>query len=369
MEYKICPICDQKMTKPHYCDHCRQRIRNPLTIDVNYYLNERHPDTEHDCSFHDYNDPAYNMQQETWQPSRQTMSDQSAGQTAPNQTARQVVPNQPRRTASNRPARQVVPNQPRKAATVKKSFGSGERAALLISIIIIFVVATAIISVFFSLFSAMQMRTPDGGALSFYPSEDSFGGFLEQLTLGTDEDYEEGNYENRELDEADVIAAGVNCNSYGHFHVTKEEMADELLAFLADMGYSVESEDTFTSNTEDSYGYTSFNRYDSFYFNSRTSMEIHSDTATGQLHSVNISWTGADKTIQIAEKIIAIFRDSGDWSLSEADTAAWLDDLKNRLAKLEYEDVTPEELSHSVYVFVSSYESDGYYISFSNWGN
>lgn len=367
MEYKICPVCDQKMTRAHYCSHCRQWVRNPLTINVDYYLNERHPDAEHDCSFHDYSDPAYHMQQATWQPSRQTVSDQTAGQIVPNQTARQVVPNQPRRTAPKRPMRQVVPNQPRSTAKARKPFGAGARTALLISVIIIFAIATAILSIFFSLFSAVQNRTPEGSALSFYPSGDSFSAFLEQWNIDAGGDYEEPEYEYRELDDADVIAAGVNCSSYGHFQVTGDEMADELLAFLADMGYSVESKDTFTSNTEDSYGYTSFNRYDSFYFDSRTSMEILSDTATNQLHSVNISWTGADETIQVAEKITAILRASGDWSLSEADTAAWLDDLKSCLPKLEYEDVTPEALNHSVYVFVSSYESDGYYISISNW--
>ena len=365
MEYKICPICDQKMTKPHYCDHCRQRIRNPLTIDVNYYLNERHPDAEHDCSFHDYDDPAYNMQPNTWQPSRQTVSGQSSGQTVSSQPVRRAVPNQS--------ARQSVPNQPRRAAKTAKTSRAGDRTALIVSVIIIFVIAVSVISVFLSLFNTMLKGTSEGGAfpgaVSLYPSENSLDELLEQWNNNAAGDPEEDKYESWELDEADVIAAGVNCSSYGHFHVTGEQMSDELVAFLSDMGYSVESDDVFTSNTEDSYGYTSFNRYDSFYFGSGTSMEIRSDTATNQLHSINISWSGADETIQIAEKITAILRASGDWSLSEADTAAWLDDLKRRLPKLEYEDVTPEELSYSVYVFVSSYESNGYYISFSNWGD
>lgn len=53
MIYQICPICDQKLTKRNYCSHCHQRIKKPLTINVDYYLNERHPDTAHDCTYHD----------------------------------------------------------------------------------------------------------------------------------------------------------------------------------------------------------------------------------------------------------------------------------------------------------------------------
>ncbi len=362
MEYKICPICDQKMTKPHYCDHCRQRIKTPLTINVDYYLNERHPDTEHDCSYHDYNDPAYNMpsQQTAWQPDRQIK---------PNQPRRrQVIPNVPRRAQSGIPGQMSMPFGQKKtypaasgapAPSSSASRTSGHKTAPIIALIVIFIIAASLMSVFSFIYSAMKDIMSGDFALSRYEITDLWD---------TGGDYEPAaEYESWELDDADVIAAEVNCSSYGHFQVTEDEIADDLLAFLAEMGYSATSDDTFTSNTEDSYGYTSFNRYTSFYFDNRGSLEILSDTATDQLHSVNISWTGADETIRIAEKITSILRANDDWSLSESDTAAWLDDLKDRLPKLEYEDVTPEDLRHSVYVFVSSYESDGYYISFDRW--
>ncbi len=340
MEYRICPICDQKMTGAHYCVHCRQWIRNPLTINVNYYLNERHPDTEHDCSYHDYDDPAYKM------PSPQTV---------PNQAARTAVP--------NRPVRKVIPNQPRRTA---QASGTGGRNILPAVVIAIFIIAMCVITVFFSLFKAIQDWIPDDIALS----ADSLDELLEQWDPGADNgDYEDVEYKSWELDESDVASAGVNCNSYGHFSVTGEQMASGLADAILDMGYSAGSDDSFSTNTEDSFGYTSFNKYRYYTFSSGDSLSVISDTATDQLHSVSISWADPDEALQIAKTVTALMRDSGDWTLSEAETAAWLDNLKNRLPELEYESVTPEGLGSGIDIFVASYESDNYYISFNNWGD
>jgi hypothetical protein len=52
MKKRICPICDQVMTLPHYCETCRSFVKNPWIRDVTYYLNERHPEDESGCSYH-----------------------------------------------------------------------------------------------------------------------------------------------------------------------------------------------------------------------------------------------------------------------------------------------------------------------------
>ena len=52
MKMKICPCCDQPI-EGIYCKGCRKIVLKPMEQDVNYYLNTRHPDFEHACTYHD----------------------------------------------------------------------------------------------------------------------------------------------------------------------------------------------------------------------------------------------------------------------------------------------------------------------------
>lgn len=49
---KVCPICEQVMTIPHYCKFCRQFVKTPYVRDITYYLNESHPADEKECTYH-----------------------------------------------------------------------------------------------------------------------------------------------------------------------------------------------------------------------------------------------------------------------------------------------------------------------------
>ena len=49
---KMCPVCDLPVNAGNYCPRCRRVIRNPYTQNVDYYLNERHPEHETECGFH-----------------------------------------------------------------------------------------------------------------------------------------------------------------------------------------------------------------------------------------------------------------------------------------------------------------------------
>lgn len=46
MKQKYCPYCDQKMKISHYCQECRRIVWQPYEQNVDYYLNERHPQSE-----------------------------------------------------------------------------------------------------------------------------------------------------------------------------------------------------------------------------------------------------------------------------------------------------------------------------------
>ena len=51
MKDKYCPYCDQKMTSGLYCKGCKRIVLHPYWQDVDYYLNERHPQQETDCLY------------------------------------------------------------------------------------------------------------------------------------------------------------------------------------------------------------------------------------------------------------------------------------------------------------------------------
>ena len=60
---RVCPICDQVMTGRHYCRICHSLVRHPRIQDVTYYLNERHPQNETACSYHDsYHDSVHRQE-------------------------------------------------------------------------------------------------------------------------------------------------------------------------------------------------------------------------------------------------------------------------------------------------------------------
>lgn len=63
MKKHICPICDKAMPTGHFCTNCKSWIKEPWTMDVNFYLNESHPQEESDCDYHDqkYFDRAMNQ--------------------------------------------------------------------------------------------------------------------------------------------------------------------------------------------------------------------------------------------------------------------------------------------------------------------
>lgn len=52
MMQRICPVCDQVMKHAHYCSACHSWVKDPMYMNVTYYLNERHPKKEAHCSYH-----------------------------------------------------------------------------------------------------------------------------------------------------------------------------------------------------------------------------------------------------------------------------------------------------------------------------
>ena len=135
MVKRICPICDQEMKNSHFCTVCRKWVSHPYMVNMDFYMNERHPQDEKGCEYHE---PSF-MKQPVKQPPRQTISQaakqplrQPVGQAAkqppsqsPRQTISQAAKQPPRSTvsqSSRQPASQAAKQPLRQNAAAPVSY-------------------------------------------------------------------------------------------------------------------------------------------------------------------------------------------------------------------------------------------------------
>lgn len=52
MRKRICPVLPIRSWKAATAGDARRFVKTPLIVDVNYYLNERHPASEENCQYH-----------------------------------------------------------------------------------------------------------------------------------------------------------------------------------------------------------------------------------------------------------------------------------------------------------------------------
>jgi Zn-finger nucleic acid-binding protein len=108
-------------------------------------------------------------------------------------------------------------------------------------------------------------------------------------------------YGYRDLDEAEVLAAGEHCSGFDHFDTDGREISRSMVQFLEkeEYGYGISSQETYGDNYEfkqDGDPLTFYETVESVYLEARTSDEVNSgeedyeyvdinyDTATGELH-------------------------------------------------------------------------------------
>lgn len=103
----VCPICDKVMPTKHICPNCKSWVKEPYTMDVNYYLNETHPQDEIDCSYHDLNSlgRVMNTSQKAMSETQPVMR-QTSAHINPRQVTRTPVP------AQQKPAQETKRRSP-----------------------------------------------------------------------------------------------------------------------------------------------------------------------------------------------------------------------------------------------------------------
>lgn len=295
MIQRICPICDQVMKSAHYCRQCRRWVKHPYVRDAACYLNERHPQDEAECSYHVME--RQSVQQPMQQPMRQPV--QSAQPTHPAHSIQQSSQDgawKPVKlpqggTGSARPARR--PGLEKSARP-----RSGNWAALGI-----FLVAAVI-----SILSAVS------GPLS-----DMVRGVLEpaseyDIDLG---DYTGEDGSNHELEEADVIARGAECNTRGHFAVKGKDMERPVQEVLRAAGLQVVRTNTYSYNEAYDDGETWFTTWTTIELagegeDSYQYVELDSDTGTGRLHEISISLDDPGQLAAVASSILKLLAAEGE---------------------------------------------------------
>lgn len=283
MIQRICPVCDKVMKSAHYCRNCRSWVKDPWVREVNYYLNERHPQNEKACSYHEEN------------------------------RGRDYQIRQSRPSAAQ--------SKPRSGASKKNKS---------INLVIVIIIA---IYITFMLLSA-------GMAGSFRKS--LFGGSGSGFELHV-ENYGNEVYETapaelayHELEDAAVIAAGEACSSRGHFDLQGEELQQSLEEILEALGYEL----------EDCYKYSSNEIYDSgeSWYDTVISMdlawdendtyqyiEINYDTATGDLHEVSVVMSDGTAASAVTVAALKYMEDAGAVPQDQACSETVAEELRSGL--------------------------------------
>lgn len=310
MVQRICPICDQIMKSAHYCRTCRQWVKNPWVRDVDYYLNERHPQNEADCTYHERNPKEQGNPRGLRQAAGRggsagsSMQTGRAGGSSP-QTGfpggSSALPGVPRGSAAlpglSGSARQKHPvqNTYRQRGTQKP-----------VSLILVIVIAVYLVV----MLMGAVLRGSAWNLLSGGSGGSSFTGYEKTETALAQPAY-------RELEDGDVIASGEACNSRMHFDIPGETLLDPVKEALDAMGYEV----------EDSYSYSTNEIYNSgeSWFETVISMElapedgddayqyieINYDTATGELHEVDVVMSDGEDAVKMAAAVLKYLEDAG----------------------------------------------------------
>lgn len=347
MKTKVCPYCDQPI-KGMYCKGCKRVVLEPVEYEMTYYLNQRHPEHEKDCSYH-----GDTMQSDSVRTSNQRMTPWEAedkkaqikarmearkleqknapraekksteknraerSSTEKNSTARNAMQmdaarERERKEAARRQEQMYQPSRTWKTMDANRksqeTSGVGKRIFIGILIYLIIVFGGSLIALtgagisnlghFFKLFSGSgvyeTVREPES-ASAWEGSSD-----LNEWERSAEE----------------VQEAGEACTGYGHFRViyTEEEGPEYLKQLLEEMGFHVWEEMTYTYNSEMTYDswyqmvYSYTIETDEEYIGS---IEIDTDTATGQIHGFSVYSSEEDHFYGLADVVLNYIEEMG----------------------------------------------------------
>ena len=335
MKQRYCPYCDQKMTSGLYCSGCKRIVWHPYVQDVDYYLNERHPQHESDCLYHDGGSE--------YPGSRASGTDSYAGvfkgngtststQGGKKKTNREKKAADPFRNMRNRMTGQrnafehmksQLEQYRSQADTCQSGTYSSQSAKNIMDRVnsergrkkpFTGILIVVIIWLVFSVGGNLLFLITHAIRESIYGIENIFDSSSGDLWSSADSNAVEVLGEG-ELSDEEVRAIGTNCTNYGHYDAQLADVTAALDRLLPQYGFSEWSmEDTYSYNyaSDDMSWYNTdqacYLSRDGEYVGSIT---IYADTATDDLHGIGAYSSNEEAFYQIVDVLEAAFQEFG----------------------------------------------------------
>ena len=335
MKRRYCPYCDQKMTSGLYCSGCKRIVWHPYVQDVDYYLNERHPQHESDCLYHDGGSE--------YPGSRASGTDSYAGvfkgngtststQGGKKKTNREKKAADPFRNMRNRMTGQrnafehmksQLEQYRSQADTCQSGTYSSQSAKNIMDRVnsergrkkpFTGILIVVIIWLVFSVGGNLLFLITHAIRESIYGIENIFDSSSGDLWSSADSNAAEVLGEG-ELSDEEVRAIGTNCTNYGHYDAQLADVTAALDRLLPQYGFSEWSmEDTYSYNyaSDDMSWYNTdqacYLSRDGEYVGSIT---IYADTATDDLHGIGAYSSNEEAFYQIVDVLEAAFQEFG----------------------------------------------------------
>ena len=303
--------------------------------DVDYYLNERHPQHESDCLYHD-GGSEYPGSSASGTDSytgtfkgNGTSTRIQGGKKKTNQEKKTVDPfrNMGNRTTGQRNAFEHMKSQLEQYRSQADTFQSGTHSSQSAKNIMdrvnsergrkkpfTGVLIVVIIWLVFSIGGNLLFMIGHAVREAIYGVEDIFNSSSGDLWSSADSNAEEVLGEG-ELSAEEVRAIGVNCTNYGHYDAQLADVTAALERLLPQYGFSEWSmEDTYSYNYAS--GDMSWYNTDQAYYLNRDgeyvgSITIYADTATDDLHGIGAYSSDEEAFYQIVDVLEAAFQEFG----------------------------------------------------------
>ena len=323
------------MTSGLYCSGCKRIVWHPYVQDVDYYLNERHPQHESDCLYHDGGSE--------YPGSRASGTDSYAGvfkgngtststQGGKKKTNREKKAADPFRNMGNRMTGQrnafehmksQLEQYRSQADTCQSGTYSSQSAKNIMDRVnsergrkkpFTGILIVVIIWLVFSVGGNLLFLITHAIRESIYGIKNIFDSSSGDLWSSADSNAAEVLGEG-ELSDEEVRAIGTNCTNYGHYDAQLADVTAALDRLLPQYGFSEWSmEDTYSYNyaSDDMSWYNTdqacYLSRDGEYVGSIT---IYADTATDDLHGIGAYSSDEEAFYQIVDVLEATFQEFG----------------------------------------------------------
>lgn len=323
------------MTSGLYCSGCKRIVWHPYVQDVDYYLNERHPQHESDCLYHDGGSE--------YPGSRASGTDSYAGvfkgngtststQGGKKKTNREKKAADPFQNMGNRMTGQrnafehmksQLEQYRSQADTCQSGTYSSQSAKNIMDRVnsergrkkpFTGILIVVIIWLVFSVGGNLLFLITHAIRESIYGIENIFDSSSGDLWSSADSNAAEVLGEG-ELSDEEVRAIGTNCTNYGHYDAQLADVTAALDRLLPQYGFSEWSmEDTYSYNyaSDDMSWYNTdqacYLSRDGEYVGSIT---IYADTATDDLHGIGAYSSNEEAFYQIVDVLEAAFQEFG----------------------------------------------------------